>query len=104
VEVATLPTTFTDCNENITCYALIGIFKMLVGEGCERMPGLKKLAMSYDASLLHNDSGELGRIAKRLVKNWWTKHGLPYCMQRIEEENQVSFATMYIDKRTYIIV
>jgi hypothetical protein len=37
---------------------------------------------------------ETSRIAKRLVKNCWTKHGLPYCMQKIEEENWVSSATL----------
>jgi hypothetical protein len=37
---------------------------------------------------------EAGWIAKRLMKNWWTKHGLPYCLQKIEEENRVSFGTL----------
>jgi hypothetical protein len=32
-EVAAMPTTFVECNENITCYVLVDIFKMLVGEG-----------------------------------------------------------------------
>jgi hypothetical protein len=36
------------------------------------------------------------RIARRLVKNWWNVHGLPYCMQKIEEENQVSFGVYYL--------
>jgi hypothetical protein len=48
---------------------------------------LKKLALSSDASLLDDLPEDLGWIAKRLMKNWWTKHGLPYCMQKIEEEN-----------------
>jgi hypothetical protein len=45
------------------------------------------LALSSDASLLDDLPEDLGWIAKRLMKNWWTKHGLPYCMQKIEEEN-----------------
>jgi hypothetical protein len=31
VEVAVMPTALTECNENTTCYTLIGIFKILVG-------------------------------------------------------------------------
>jgi chromosome segregation ATPase len=37
-EVTTMPTAFVECNENITCYALVGIFQMLAGEGCEHLP------------------------------------------------------------------
>jgi hypothetical protein len=32
-KVVVFPTAFVECNENITCYALIGIFQMLVGKG-----------------------------------------------------------------------
>jgi hypothetical protein len=80
-EIESLPTAFMECNENITYYALIGVFQMLVGEGCGHLPELKKLALSYDASVLWDFPMEAGSIAKKLVKNWWTKHGLPYCMQ-----------------------
>jgi hypothetical protein len=37
---------------------------------------------------------ETGQIPKRLMKNWWTKHGLPYFMQKIKEENWVSSSTL----------
>jgi hypothetical protein len=47
-----MSTDFAECNENITCYTLIGIFKMLVGVDCEHLPELKKLALPYDASFL----------------------------------------------------
>jgi hypothetical protein len=53
---------------------------MLAEEGCEHLSKLKKLALSCDASVLQDFPMEAGRIAKRLVKNWWTKHGLPYYM------------------------
>jgi hypothetical protein len=76
-----MPTAFSECNENVTCYALIGVFLMLVGEGCEHLSELKKLALSYDALVLRDFPVETGRTAKKLVKNWWTKHGLPYCMR-----------------------
>jgi hypothetical protein len=51
-EVVAMPTAFAECNENITCYAFIGVFLMLVGEGCEHLLELKKLALSCDASVL----------------------------------------------------
>jgi hypothetical protein len=87
-EIESMPTTFMECNESVTCYTLIGVFQMLVGEGCEHLPELKKLAC--DTSVLRYFPVETGWIAKKLVKNWWTKHGLPYCMQQINEQNQIS--------------
>jgi hypothetical protein len=102
-EVVVIPTAFAECNKNITCYTLIGIFRMLVGEGCEHLLKLKKLTLSCDASLLKDFPEDLGRIAKKLVKNWWTKHGLPYCVQKIEEENRVSFITLYFVNFTYVV-
>jgi hypothetical protein len=69
-ETESMPTAFMECNENVTCYALIGVFPMLLGEGCEHVPELKKLALSDDASVLQDFPVETGRIAKKLVKNW----------------------------------
>jgi hypothetical protein len=33
------------------------------------------------------------------VKYWWTEHGLPYYMQKLEEENQVTFTAIHFDKK-----
>jgi hypothetical protein len=76
---------------------------MLVGEGCEHLWELKKLALSCDASLLEDFHEDLDQIAKRLVKNWWTKLSLPFCMQKIEEENRVSFITLYFVWLAYVV-
>jgi hypothetical protein len=86
-----MPTTFAECNENITCYALIGVFHMLARGSCEHVSELRKLAHSYNALVLQNFPLETGHTTKRLVKNWWNVYGLPYCMRKIEEENLVSF-------------
>jgi hypothetical protein len=67
---------------------------MLAGEGCEHLSELKKLDLSCDVSVLWDFLIETGWIAKTFVKNWWTKHGLLYCMQKIEEENRVSSSTL----------
>jgi hypothetical protein len=77
---------------------------MLAVVECEHLLKLKKLALSCDASILHNVSDDIGKIAKKCMKNWWTNHDLPYCMQKIEEENRVSFATMHLDKRRCVVV
>jgi hypothetical protein len=71
------------CNENITCFTLVGVFMMLAGVECEHLPELKKLALSFDASILRDVPDDIGRISKKLVKNWWTNHGLPNVMQKI---------------------
>jgi hypothetical protein len=40
-EVTAMPTAFKECNENITCYALIGVFQMLAGKGASICWSLK---------------------------------------------------------------
>jgi hypothetical protein len=77
MEVRALPTSFAECNENIICFALVGVFMMLAGVECKHLPKLKKLALSCDASILHDVLNDIGRIAKKHVENWWTNHGLP---------------------------
>jgi hypothetical protein len=67
------------------------------GVECEHFLGLKKMALSCDDSFLHDVPDDVGWIAKKLVKNWWVKDGLLYCMQKIEEENRVSFIAMIFD-------
>jgi hypothetical protein len=104
MEVQALPITFSDCNENITCFTLIGVFKMLAGVESGHLPELKKLVLSCDDSFLHNVPDDVGRIVKRLVNYLWVKHGLLYCMQKIEEENRVSFVVMIFVLRKCIVV
>jgi hypothetical protein len=102
-EVRPLPNAFTECNENISFFTLIGCFKMLVRVECDHLL-VKKLALSCDASILTDVPDDINRIAKRLMKNWWTNYGLPYCMQKIEEENRISFATMHFEERRCIAI
>jgi hypothetical protein len=67
-EIKSMPTAFAECNENITCYALVGVFQMLAGEGCEHVLELKKLSLSNDDSVLRDFPMETSQVAKRLVK------------------------------------
>jgi hypothetical protein len=91
-----MPTALAECSENTTCYALIGILWMLAAEGCGHLPRLKELAVSCNASLLQDFPKDLSKIAKRLVTHWWTQKGMPYCMQKIEEENGLSSGTLFL--------
>jgi hypothetical protein len=68
MEVQALPTALTECNENVTCFALVGVFKMLAGVECEHVPELRKFALSCDTSLLHNVPNDLGKTVRKLVK------------------------------------
>jgi hypothetical protein len=79
-EVQTLPVTFADANKNITCSIVVGILKMLTEVGCEHIPELWKLAVSRDASLLHEIPEDMGKIAWKLVRRRWMNHVLPYCI------------------------
>jgi hypothetical protein len=100
IEVQALPITFSECNENISCFTLIGVIKMLAGVECGHLSELKKPVLSCDDSLLHDVRDDVGQI----VKNWWVKHGLSYCMHNIEEEKQMSFIAMIFVLRKCIIV
>jgi hypothetical protein len=102
IEVQAMPTAFAECNQNITCYVMAGILKKLVGVECGYLPELRELAMSCDASILHGIPKDIARIVGRLVRNWWTSHGLPYYMQRTEEDNRVSFAPISFVVREFI--
>jgi hypothetical protein len=93
-EIQTLSGTFAEANKNITCFAVAGILKMLEETGCERVPELRRLAASSDASLLKEIPEDIRKIAGKLVRRWWTHHGLPFCMQHLNEDNQVSIIPM----------
>jgi hypothetical protein len=60
-EMQALPDTFAEANQNITCYAAAGILKMLARVGCEHLPELQKLAVSSNASLLHEIPTDIGK-------------------------------------------
>jgi hypothetical protein len=51
MEVQSLPTAFTKCNENITCFALIGVFKMLARVECAHLLELRKSTRSCSMCL-----------------------------------------------------
>jgi hypothetical protein len=84
-------------------FALVGVLRMFSGVECGHLPELRKLALSREASLLHNVPDILSKTTWKLVKHWWTKHGLPYCMQKLEE-NRVSFTIIRFARRRWVII
>jgi hypothetical protein len=89
-EVQEMPTAFAEGNQNITYFALAGVLRILMGVQYRHLPELRRLLTSSDASLLQSVPDEIGKIARKLVCNWWTNHGLP-----ITVNNQVSFVPIY---------
>jgi hypothetical protein len=86
----TLPDTFAEANKNITCFVVADILKMLEDSGCGHVPKLQSLVVSSDASVLRDILEDVQKVAGRLVRRWWTNHGLPKCMHRLKEDNQVN--------------
>jgi hypothetical protein len=71
---------------NITFFSMAGVLGMLVDSGCEHLPELRPLAATSDASLLRDIPEEIPRIVGRLVRRWWTNHGLPECLRRLKAQ------------------
>jgi hypothetical protein len=110
MEVQALPTAFTESDQNITGFGVAGILRMFVVVQCGHLPELQRLEISSDTLLLQKIPDDIGKIAGKHVRNWWTNHGLLYCMQWVEEDNRVSsisvplFASKYIEFLLTILV
>jgi hypothetical protein len=90
-EIQALPDFFTEANKNISCFAMAGsILKMLEVSGCGHVSELWPMAVSSDASVLRDILEDIKKITGRLVRRWWTNHGLPECMRHLKEDNKVS--------------
>jgi hypothetical protein len=93
-EIQALADIFAEANENITCFTMACILRMLEESGCGVVPELPGFTSSSDASVLRDIPEEIEKIVERLVRSWWTHHNLSYCMCRLKEDNQVSFVLM----------
>jgi hypothetical protein len=47
---------------------------------CDHLDGLEAIMNSYDASLLNDIPDEIAKLSGRIVRKWWSSHGLPYVM------------------------
>jgi hypothetical protein len=61
------------------CYCLIGVLQRLyknVDSG--HIEELEAITNLCDASILDDIPEEIEKLSGRIVKRWWTSHGLPY--------------------------
>jgi hypothetical protein len=58
------------------------------------LDGLDAIMSSCDASILDEIPNDIAKLATRIVKRWWTSHGLPYVIDTfcIEPEVGISIA------------
>jgi hypothetical protein len=77
-----LPTAIAKENKNSVYYCLVGILQMLYEIGCGHVEGLQAVMASCDASILEDLLDEIAKLTGRIVKKWWTEHGLPHVTDR----------------------
>jgi hypothetical protein len=69
-EIKVMPATFAKANRKNSCYAIVGVLRMLQGYACEHLSELQSFASSCDASLLDDLLPELTNLSGRLVQKW----------------------------------
>jgi hypothetical protein len=88
-EIKALPATIVKANKKIVCYAIIGVLRMLYDNGCDHIEGLQTIMGLCDASILQDLPEELTKLMGRLVKKWWTEHGLSDVTNCFRKRQQV---------------
>jgi hypothetical protein len=92
-EIKVLPTTFVKVNKIFVCYVIVCILWMLYDSDCEHMEGLQSIMASCDASILEDLPPELTKLMGRIVKKWWSEHGLPDGANHLRKEPKVSISS-----------
>jgi hypothetical protein len=67
---------------------------MLYDSSCKHLEGLQSIMSGCDALILENLPPELSKLTGRIVKRWWTEHGLPEAASHFCKEPK---ATMCCD-------
>jgi hypothetical protein len=70
---------------------------MLYDSGCEHIEGLQLIMASCEASIPEDLPPELMKLTARIVKRWWSEHGLTDVANRLGKEPEVSlsFASVF---------
>jgi hypothetical protein len=80
-EIWALPSVIMKVKKNFLCYCLARVLMMLYENTyCDHLDGLEAIMNSCDASLLNNIPDEIVKLSGRIVRKWWSSHGLPYVM------------------------
>jgi hypothetical protein len=89
-EIRALPSAIMKANNNFLVYCLAGVLKMLnEGVKCDHLDGLDAIMSSCDASILGEIPDHIAKIVVRIMKRWWTSHGLPYVTGAFRVELEV---------------
>jgi hypothetical protein len=71
-------------------YCLVGVLKKLHGHAkCCHVDGLDAIMSSCDASILYEIPDDIAKLAGRIVRRWWSLHGLPYVTDVFRVELEV---------------
>jgi hypothetical protein len=62
---------------------------------CRHLDGLDAIMGSCDASILDEIPNEIARLATRIVKRWWSSHGLPYVIDVFHIEPELRISVVY---------
>jgi hypothetical protein len=89
-EIKMLSATIVKANKIFVFYAIIGILQMMYDSGCEHLEWLQSVMAGCDASILEDLPPELAKLTGRIVKRWWTEHGLPEAASHFCKEPEVS--------------
>jgi hypothetical protein len=108
-EIKVLPSTIEKANKNFLVYYLVGVLKMLQGQAqCRHVDRLEAIKNSCDASILDKIPNDIAKLATRIVKMWWTSHGLPYVTNAFRVELEVRLfllgVVVFVDCRCLLLL
>jgi hypothetical protein len=79
-----LPDVIAKANKNFLVYCLVGVLKMLQGQGkCRHIDGLGSIMNSCGASILDEVLDDIVMLSACIVKRWWSSYGLPYVTEAL---------------------
>jgi hypothetical protein len=96
-KIQTLPDAIVKANKDFLVYCLLGILKMLQGHAkCRHVDGLDAIMSSCDGSIPDEIPDDIAKLTARIVKRWWSLHGLLYVTEVfcVEPEVRVSCALL----------
>jgi hypothetical protein len=96
-KIQTLPDAIVKGNKDFLVYCLLGVLKMLQGHAeCRHVDGLDAIKSSCDGSILDEKPNDIVKLAARIVKRWWSLHGLLYVTEVfcVEPDVRVSCALL----------
>jgi hypothetical protein len=90
-EVHVLPNAIAKANKNFIAYCLFGVLKMLQELAqCSHVKGLEPVMAACDASIFIEVPEDVVKLSAPILKKWWSSYGLPYVIETVRLELEVS--------------